>query len=71
VPFCGERGVSGRGRPRQGEALQLAQCVVGQINALAGRRTHGPCVPTAYEGVFVARVALADAGNGHDKSRPY
>jgi hypothetical protein len=44
------------------------QCVVGQINALAGRRTHGPCVPTAYEGVFVAREALADAG-GHAKAR--
>jgi hypothetical protein len=24
----------------------VPQCVVCQINAVAGRRTHGPCVPT-------------------------
>jgi hypothetical protein len=42
------RGAMSARRPRQGEALPMVQCVVRQINASPGRRTHEPCVPTFW-----------------------
>jgi hypothetical protein len=42
------RGAMSARRPRQGEALLITQCVVHQINASSGRRTHEPCVPTFW-----------------------
>jgi hypothetical protein len=46
ISRIGEGGEGG-----QAKARLMAQCVVGQINVSPGRRTHGPCVPTAYEDV--------------------
>jgi hypothetical protein len=57
-------------RPRQGEALLAVQCVVYQMDASSGRRTHGPCgcgmrereVSEVSESSDVAKMAVTARG---------
>jgi hypothetical protein len=70
VRFAAREAMSA-GRPRHGEALPMTQCVVCQINVSAGRRTHGPCVPTGVVCRFVARARRCSLWRLRETATPW